>query len=693
VLFSLDWLLQLCPADRDVDRIASLLTDRGLTVDAVEPRGSDHVLEIDVPANRPDCLGHLGVAREISAALGAPLLPAEAAPEVSGTPTEHTVRVEIADPALCPRYAAGVIRDVRVGPSPDWVVRRLEACGLRSVNNVVDASNVVMLQLGQPIHFFDLDRLATSSDGTKLVRVRTAKPDEILCTLDGIERRLRPDMLLITDAGRAAALAGVMGGADTEIGPTTRHVMVEAAHFDPGSVRRTARRLALQTDASYRFERGVDPEAPVAAQALAARLLHELAGGGVAPGIVDAHPAPLRPRHLTLHPAELRRLLGFAPAPEAIRDSLAALQLSPEEAAGDAVRVTVPSWRRDLEREADLVEEVARHLGYDRIPIASDVADVAGTVLAGGEDPSSLEETSRDLLAPLGFHEAVGYAMIGSGEDDRFVPSDAPSPLALANPIAEPLAHLRRSVLPGLLRATDLNLRRGNRDVRLFEVGGVFLAGAAEAAPTELPRLGLAWSGSGEPAHWSRPPREVDLFDAIGVVELVLGALRPGHAWTRHDGALAAFHPARSVRWASPDGTAIAWGGALHPELRRGLDQEVFLLELALDAIGALARHLPRQRAVPRVPAVTRDLSLVLTREVTYARILDVLAAVAPPAPAHFAALDRYEGSPLGADEIALTVRVTLEPLEQTLTDDETERYRLLLVQRLRDLLGVRIRS
>jgi phenylalanyl-tRNA synthetase beta chain len=688
MLFSLEWLLRLCPAPREVERIVSALTDRGLTVDSVEASGDDAALDIDVPANRPDCLGHLGLARELSAAFGVPLAPTDATPEPSGTPIDDEVRVEIADPALCPRYTAGLVRDVRVGPSPDWVVTRLEACGLRSVSNVVDASNLVMLELGQPIHFFDLDRLASAPGGTRQIRVRTAQAGERMCTLDGVERNLDSGMLLIADASHGIALAGVIGGAETEIGPATRHVLVEAAHFDPANVRRTARRLGVQTDASYRFERGVDPAAPVAAQALAARLLHELAGGSPVPGLVDAFPAPPAPRELTLHAAELNRLLGFEPEPETIHAALDALRLCPAPAAVGALRVVVPSWRRDIEREADLVEEVARHVGYERIPTRIE----AGRAVDDGGGGAMPEERGRDALAHHGFHEAIGYAMLGEGEDARFVADDAPPPVALSNPIAAPLAYLRRSVLPGLLRAVDLNLRRGRRDVRLFEVGHVFHRGPPGMAPAEPQRLGVAWTGRGEPHHWSHADRDIDLYDLIGLAEHLLRALRCGSGWTRRAGAFSAFHPARAVHWFSADGSTLAWGGALHPALQRDLDQEVYLLELALDSLAGLPCEAPRHRAVPRLPSVTRDLSLLLTHEVPYAVLLDTLRSVDGPAPVRFDALDRYVGPPLAAGHTSLTVRVTLQPHERTLTDDETERYRQALVDKLRDALGVRIR-
>ncbi len=691
MLFSLDWLIELCPADTDAAGLAAILTARGLTVDAVGRRGTDHVLDVDVPANRPDCLGHRGLAREIGAALNLPLAgPAPGAPRAAGAAAAQEVEVDLAAPDLCPRYTIGIVRDVRLAPSPDWVVRRLEACGLRSLGNVVDASNLVMLELGQPIHLFDLERLEPAGPLRRLLRVRRAERGEKLLTLDGIERALEPGMLVIADRTRALALAGVIGGQETEIGPATRHVLIEAAHFQPAAVRFTARSGGLHTDASYRFERGVDPQAPPAAQALAARLLAELAGGVPAPGQLDVHPAPAPARRLQLRAAEVRRLLGFDPDPAELVAALAALGLSPQSGLDGMLRVSVPSWRRDLEREADLVEEVVRHLGYDRIP--------AGAIAASGSTPrasapDSAERVS-DRLAQRGFQEAVGYAMIGPGEDDPFVDPETPRPLALINPLAEPLARLRRSILPGLLRCVELNLRRGVGDVRLFEIGRVFERAERNEAPHEPLRLGLAWTGAGEPVHWSRARREVDLHDLIGVAEGLFCAVAPGARPSLERGAqLAAFHPGISVRWRGDDGRVLAWGGATHPGLRDKHDRQVFLLEAELDSLAALGGSREPLRAVPRVPTVVRDLSLVLTRELPYAQLVATLGSVEAPAPVRFEALDRYAGPPLRDDETALTIRVTLEPVDRTLTDDETERYREALIGRLRDRLDLGIRS
>lgn len=689
MLFSLAWLRELCPTDRDARSVADALTARGLTVDSVAARGTDHVLDLDIPANRPDCLGHLGVAREISAAFGVPLASEIPAAGFSGRAAGQDVRVDIEDPKLCSRYTAGVVRSVRVGPSPDWVVQRLEICGLRTVNNAVDVSNLVLLQLGQPIHLFDMDKLATDERDRKWIRVRAARHEEPLRTLDGVERRLETSMPVIADALHAVALAGVMGGAETEIGPQTRSVLVEAARFDPRAIRSTSRRLGLRTDASFRFERGGDPAAPLAAQSLAARLLVDLAGGRPAPDIVDVYPAPKPARELTLRSSELERLLGFRPTDAEAREALERLHLSPEDTGDGGWRVTVPSWRNDLDREADLVEEVARHLGYDRIP-AEIGFDASISTAASRDDP--VEEHSRDILTRLGFHEALGYSMIASGEDDRFVEGQSTVALKLINPIAEPLTQLRRSILPGLVRAVDRNLRRGNRNVRLFEVGRVFHSRDPQVAPDELLRLGLAWSGAGAPSHWSRPDREVDLYDLLGVGEQLLARLQPGSSWTRQAGAPAAFHPGQCARWVGTDGAPVAWGGAVHPEIRRELTEAVYLLELELSAFSERTLEIARFRQLPRVPGVVRDLALVLGRDVTFDRVLETLAGVEPPAPVRFDAIDRYEGEPLEKGQISLTVRVTLQPLEKTLTDRESESYRRALLKRLEEQLAVGIR-
>jgi phenylalanyl-tRNA synthetase beta chain len=687
MLFSLEWLSQLCPVGASAAEVARVLTGRGLTVDAVDESGPTPVLDVDVPANRPDCLGHRGLAREMSAAFGVPLRPPVEPPPHGGAPLGVSFRVEVEDPADCPRYTAGLVRGVHVGPSPDWAVRRLERCGLRSVSNVVDASNLVLLELGHPIHFFDRDRLRGDARGPRTpIVVRRGRLAERLRALDGRELELDEQTLVIADGAGAIALAGVIGGADTEISPGTRDVLIEAASFDPRLVRRTARRLGVSTDASYRFERGVDAATALDAQYLAMQLLADLAGGVPAPGVLDPHQPQGKPvRHLRAQ--RLEQLLGYAPAPEEVVRALDALGLLPVEEPG-GFRVTVPSWRSDLRLEADLVEEVARHLGYERIPLVH-----AGAPPSRTREVEGVEERCRDILCGQGFQEALGYAMIGAGEDDGFVPPGAPPSRVLENPIAEPLSVLRRSILPGLLRSLLLNLRRGNRDVRLFESGKVFLGADAHQLPDEPVRLGIVWSGGAGPRHWSLPDRPADLYDLAGIVDHLLGTLRPALCWERSAGSLAAFHPGRSARWSAGSAGLLAWGGALHPDLAREYEATVHAVEIDLRALAGVPDTPPQHRAQSRLPAVSRDLAVVLDASTTYQALLDVLRSVEAPAPVEFTAVDHYGGPPLAAGEVALTVRLRLQPTLETLTDPQTETYRLELVRRLAADLGVRLRA
>jgi phenylalanyl-tRNA synthetase beta chain len=684
VLISLAWLRELVPVKEDAAEIGRRLTARGLTVDAVAAHDDDTVFDLDVPANRPDALGHLGVAREVGAAFGIPLTPRPPGPSVAAA-VSPAVPVTIEAKDLCRRYTAGVVRGVTVGPSPAWVVKRLAACGLRSINNVVDASNLVLLQLGQPVHFFDLARLSGPA-----VRVRRAAAGESLKTLDAIDRTLDPTMLVIADAERPVALAGVMGGAATEIRSATRDVLVEAASFSPASVRSTARGLGLSTDASSRFERGCDPEAPPFAQELAARYLAALAGGTSAPGWTDVRETPPARRTLRVRMARAERLLGYAPSIDEAFAALAALALAPRRH-GDVLEVTVPTWRVDLEREADVVEEIGRHLGYDRVPSKTPRGVPPPEVARRGSD---LEEQIRDRLAALGFCEAFNYAMIGPGEDDAFVTTDAKPPLALVNPISETAAFLRRSLLPGLVRAADMNLRRGATEVRLFEVGGVFRARDPLVLPFEPAHAGFAWSGPAEPPHWSAPPRRADAWDAAGVIEdlLLLGAGERTFPRERCD--LGGLHPGQSILWRDASGRRVAWCGPVHPELaeRMGMSVPPLLGEVDLDVLAGSPAEVASYRAISRQPATWRDLSLVLPPGEAAGNVLAALRGVPAPAPVSMTWIDRYSGPPLAEGQVAMTLRVMLHPLERTLTDLEAESYRNELLAALESVKGVRLR-
>ncbi len=660
------------------------LTARGLTVESIAAAGADTVLDVDVPANRPDCLGHRGLAREVAAAFGAALAPLP--PEVRGVPppSAEAIRVEIEAPDLCARYTARIVRGVRVGPSPAWVRERLEACGLRSINNVVDASNLVLLG-------------ARPAD--PLLRRRTARragparppgaPRRAPAHARRNAARARPRHA--RDRRRRATRARSRASSAAPI-PRSAPRPARSSSRRRGSDRRrsaaTSRRLDLRTDASHRFERGADIEAPLAAQQLAARWLEELAAGTPAEGTLDVYPVPRPQVELALRLEQLERLLGYRPTTDQVLAALAAVDLAPRAGAGGRVEVSVPSWRVDLTREADLVEEVGRHIGYDAIPVSLDGLP-PGVPDAPDEE---LEDRARRILASIGFHEAFGYAMIGDGEDEGFV-SDAPRAARLSNPIAEPLACLRRSLLPGLLQALDTNHRRGVRDARLFDVGRVFLFRHAGKLPSERVCAALAWSGAARPRHWSEPARDVDFPEVAGAVERVLGGLRRGLALERRTGGPAWFHPGRSAEWTLGDGAVVARAGALHPTRQRGFEHPIWLAEIDLDALAALAATPVRAAAVPRLSLVSRDLSLRLPRGLPFEEIRRALSTVEAPATrVQFDVIDRYTGPPLPEDEVSLTVRFDLAPDERTLVEAEIEAYRRALVAALERLDGVRLR-
>jgi phenylalanyl-tRNA synthetase beta chain len=684
MLFSLQWLRSLCPFDQDAEAIVRRLTGRGLTVDSVTTFDEDHVLDIDVPANRPDCLGHLGVARELSAATGTALAEPPEMPAGEGDSVESSATIAIDDPERCRRFTATLVRDVEIRPSPEWVARRLEACGLRAINNVVDASNLVMLETGNPVHFYDYERVADAT-----LRARRAEAGERLTTLDGVERRLREDMLVIADGSGASGVAGVMGGADSEIHDGTHHVLIEAAWFDPISVRKTSSRLGLKTDASFRFERGVDPEGVLAAQRLAVRLLSELAGGRVAPGMIDVEPVPYEAPQLSLRSSRLPRLLGYDPGADAAFAALSALGLSPVRSKSDRIDVTVPSWRVDLGREIDLVEEVARHVGYDRIPMTTD--GVPTRIV--GEPREPIENRVRDYLVAQGFHETYGYAMIGAQDDAPFVPEDLPEGWRLSNPISEAQSRLRRSLLPGLLKALDLNLRRGVEDVRLFEIGPVFLRSQHAETPSEPMRVGLVWTGAARPRHWSEPVQPVAWFDLAGLIDGLLERVRPRTEIRRQGCERPGFHPAHTACWRTASGEMLAWAGRLHPDLAGDLAAAPWVAELDLGRIVVLPDAVHRFEPIPKLTEITRDLAVVLRPGLDYATILEAFRGIDPPASVSFEAVDRYEGPPLAEGEASLTVRFRLRPEDAALTETEIERYRTALVEVLERDLGVGIRG
>ncbi len=661
--------------------------------------GGDVVFDLEVTPNRPDLNSVIGIAREIAALTGRALRLPEIRLVETDPPAAHLVRVQLDAPDLCPRYTARVIRGVKIGPSPAWLRALLEKVGLRSINNVVDATNYVMLETGQPLHAFDYHLLAKGPDGVPTIVVRRARPGELFVTLDGQKHTLHPDHLLIADTEKGIALAGVMGGQNTEIHDRTTDVLLESACFAPANIRRTSKTLGLRTDASYRFERGADIEAPDWASRRCAQLLLELAGGRLATGVVDVWPAPLPPRQITLRPARVNALLGLALHPAQIESYLGQLGLQRGDRVPRPVDAPpadpepstwqIPSWRPDLKREADLIEEVCRLHGVDQIPATTPRGALGFNAHDAVHD--QLAEVRR-LLTGLGLDEAQGQTLINTTAAEPLV---GPHGLVrLANPLSSDMNGLRPSLLPGLLDVLRHNVGRRQCDLALFEIGRVF-APAGEAVE-ENRRLAVALTGRRQPVFWSGAERDAlcDLADLKGVIEtflehfgvrgVVCTPQPPGGAFFLESAALTL-------------GGRVPLGvfGQLNPLLARQYDltAPVLLAELDLDQLLARRQAARTFKPLPQFPAIRRDVALLVAETVTHEAVLAAVKQARVPHLEQVELFDLYRGPNVPAGQKSLAYACTYRAADRTLTDEEVNRVHAGLVEHLKRALPATIRE
>ncbi len=693
MLFSCEWLSDYVDLPADPEELARRLTGAGLAVEGVEETASgDTVLDVDVTTNRVDAMNHLGVAREVAVLTGRELTAPEVALAEAPEPTSEAVRIEIEAPELCSRYAARVIRGVTVGPSPEWLGRRLRAIGLRPINNVVDVTNYVLWETGQPLHGFDLAKI--DGDPIPMIRVREARPGERLVTLDGAERKLAPGMLVIADARRPVALAGVMGGAASEVTGATRDVLLESAWFDPASVRSTAKALGMHTDASHRFERGVDPELQARAARRAAALIAELGGGRVLAGTLDVLAPDRERRHA--RPAillDLDRLdaFGGVPVPEGKpTEWLRGLGFEVEPAAERKLSVTVPPWRLgDVSEAADLYEEVLRILGLDLIP---STLPALGEPDAPPTPRQRLRARVRRVLAASGFAEAIDYAFY-SDEDAAAFPALGEgaadeAPVRLENPLSELYAVMRRSLLPGLVASARFNTRRGAGAVRLFELGTVFGRGE-DGEVTERESVGLVCGGTlGTPWEGTEA---LDLFHLKGVLEAV--AADAGLEAAGPNGLLA--RPARLAGLRDGAAAELRVGGRRRGILGRvAASDEAFPLwvaEIELAALEVPADELERSLEVvppPRLPGIEVDLTLTHSLDVPWAEIEAAIREAAAPELARFGLKDRYRGEGVPPGAVNTTIAFLYHGGERQLTQDEVNTHQQALSRRLAERFG-----
>lgn len=671
----LSWVRDYVDVPVDVDRLAADMTMRGFEVAGIErlpspdgdAAGPDAVIDFEVTANRPDCLNVVGMAREIAQRYGVPLRAPQPPPLEPGHALP--VRVVIEAPALCPVYAAAVV-DVRVGRSPAWLAERLTHAGVRAINNVVDVTNYVLLELGQPMHAFDLDTLA----GPEL-RVRTARAGERLTTLDGQARTLAEGMLVIADANVPQAVAGVMGGAATEVTDATRTVVLESACFAPAQVRRTRRALGLSTEASYRFERGTDPGTPVPALARAVELLEAIGAGKARPGLIVAAGEAVPRATVRLRWSRIDRVLGMEVPPEQVADILSGLGFEPEAIPQPDPHyppvwdVGVPGWRRDVTREEDLIEEVARCAGYEQLPVTFPPLT---TPPARISPRLARDRAVRDVLVGHGWHECVTFTFIERDVAARF---DA-SPVAIANPLSETFAVLRPSLLPGVIDSLSHNRRRAQQDLRLFEVGTRFTEAHGE---TRAVALGL--SGLASPLHWSGSGRPSDLFDMLGIVDRLGRTL--GVTFERRPEASPVLREGYAVSLWCADGQGssrrVGIAGQLDTALAEARDlpthDPVWIAEIDLDlaAPAYAADALVQMTPLPRHPAVVRDVSLLVPADLPAATLRGTMQAVAPPTLVEVIEFDRYAGRALPAGTVSLSFRLTFRHPERTLTEGDVQ--------------------
>jgi phenylalanyl-tRNA synthetase beta chain len=679
------WVRDFVDVAASPEEIAEKLSMRGFEVASIEPMpGGDAVIDFEVTANRPDCLSVLGFAREIATMYELPVhLPVDLPSSESGAKIalrstaagdSERLKVSVEDTELCPRYAAA-IADVTPGASPAWLISRLQAAGVRPISPIVDITNYVLMELGHPLHAFDLAKLA----GAEL-RIRRAKRGEIITTLDGVERKLEPEMLVIADANRAQAIAGVMGGAASEVSQATTVVAFESAYFKPASVRRTSKRLGLKTEASSRFERGADVSVPVVALERAIALMERLGAGRMSGPIVDRYPHVRQPAQLHLRRARLARLLGTEVADREVERILRHLGLG-VTATPDGWDVIAPTFRVDLSREVDLIEEVGRHHGFDALAPTFP----AQTAPAPPPDPRiPRDRLVRRVLTAAGLSEAVTFGFIEAKAAETFAREAAAGLVNIANPLSAKFDTLRASLLPGVVDSVAHNRRHGRADVGLFEIGARF-----SSIDGETRGVGLAWTGHAAD-DWKSGSRSVDFFDVKGVVERLCGALGVNTRFEPIESTGAPFLVPGQAAAVFADGAAgtDAGGGVragviglLAPAIadERGAPRkdEIFVAELNLDALWAA--RIPRDEAIaplPRHPFVVRDLSIVVADTLPAEIISGTIhtagrALAAPLIDVRF--FDRYQGKSVPGGKVSLSVRLTFQAPDHTLTDADVQ--------------------
>ncbi|MBN2136323.1 MAG: phenylalanine--tRNA ligase subunit beta [Sedimentisphaerales bacterium] len=667
---SLNWLSDYIETDLGPEKIADVLSDLGFPCESMDFLEDDTVIDVEVTSNRGDCLGHIGVARELAAATSGQLKMPVVELEESDRNVSELAKVEIAEPDLCGRYTARVIEGVTVGPAPEWMARRLEAVGMRSVSNVVDATNYAMMETGQPPHAFDYAKI---TDGR--IIVRKAAPGERLVSIDGSQCDLNPDMLVITDPGGPVAIAGVMGGLETEVGDATTNILLEDAYFDPVSIRTTSRRLALPSEAAYRFERIVDIEMIDWASRRTCQLIALAAGGKVAAGVVDAYPGKWAAKEVTLRLARLKKVLGIeVPRDEAMR-ILTALSFQPVFEA-ESIRCSVPSWRSDVYREADLIEEVVRVYGYNKVPTERKIQIEVVPV----DKRQKMTENLGAYLNGCGFYETISVTFTENLVAELFCPDGFRGHLRVKDESRKSANLLRQSLIGSLLGVLKTNLNVGNRPCRVFEIADTFLpADGEKSLPNEEARLALVCDS--------------DLRDLCGVIEGLIKNVRRD--------AQIAFVPAE-LSWAEAgaritvDGKAVGEVAVVSQAVRDKFDFKDFApvaAELSFQWLLSMPCGPLKVKPIPKYPAIERDLSIIIDEDIRWSQIVEAVRAKAAPEleDVRFVGVYRGKGIPAGRKSLTLSLRFRDE--DGTLTHEAVDALEKPIVEVLSQAVNAELRT
>jgi phenylalanyl-tRNA synthetase beta chain len=647
----------------------------------------DVALEVNVTPNRPDCLNIFGIAREIAALTGVPLRPPDTSVFEAGEAIAAMTSVTVEAPELCPRYAARLITNVHVGPSPLWMQRRLLVCGSRPRNNVVDTTNYLLLELGHPLHAFDYDTLHE-----RRIVVRVARPGERCVTLDGIARTLDPDVLVIADADCPVGIAGVMGGQNSEIREASTSVLLESAYFQPQNIRRTSKRLGLRTEASYRFERGADFEGLIGALDRCAALIAHLADGAVSKDRLDVAADRYTPPRIPVRVGQVNAVLGVDLSREAIAQYCSRLQLPTSVRTSTALEVEVPSFRRDLAREIDIIEEVGRLHSYQAIPTS------LPRVRLEAVPRSPQRETMRRVLEYLvgrGYTQVINYSFMAEEDLDRLqLPSDDPlrSLIPLRNPLSKEAGVLRTTLVPSLLRTISLNLNRDLRDLMIFELSRVFRRQNG-TLPQEPQLLGLAATGTFGGQHWGQSARPYDFYDLLGALEMLTAHLRM-QPFSVTAAPVPYCHPGKSALITMGD-DPIGVVGEIHPTVLAAfvLGQTVTLAEIDFDRWIDQGGSTAHYRQIPRFPSVTRDLSIIVDAGVQAGQILKFIRNFHPERLREVRLFDVYAGKPVPVGRKSLTFALTYRADDRTLTDEEVNSIQTRVVEQLRQRFGAQLRG